>query len=117
MSKVFATRMSTTLGEINGVPAMAASERHWAVTESTSCSRGVSAAKASPQRLAVSSRRTTPESRTVPPRATKVITSMKSLTGAKLLFRAVRYSTRPAFVAAASGFNDHAPPEGNRSKV
>jgi hypothetical protein len=55
LSKMFATCFSTTFGEMNNVVAMAALERPWAMSESTSRSRGVRAARVSPRRLAVRS--------------------------------------------------------------
>ena len=44
---MFATCFSTTFGEMNSAPAMAAFDRPWAMSESTSRSRGVSAARVS----------------------------------------------------------------------
>ena len=54
LSKMFATCFSTTFGEMNSVVAMAALERPWAMSDSTSRSRGVRAARVSPRRLAAS---------------------------------------------------------------
>ena len=50
LPKMLATCFSTTFGEMNSVPAMAAFDRPWAMSESTSRSRGVSAARVSPRR-------------------------------------------------------------------
>jgi hypothetical protein len=55
LSKMLATCFSTTFVEMNRAAAMAALDRPWAMSESTSRPRGVRAARVS-RRLAVSSR-------------------------------------------------------------
>ena len=82
LAKTLATCFSTTPAEMTSVLAMAAFERPCAMSERTSRSRGVSVARESARRLAPRSWRTTSGSSTVPPCATLVIASMKSLTSA-----------------------------------
>jgi hypothetical protein len=82
LANTLATCFSTTPGEMTSAAAMAVFERPWAISESTSRSRGVRAARESARRLAPSRWRTTSGSSTVPPRATRVSASTKSLTSA-----------------------------------